>query len=122
MNEITDKIKSYQDACAHLGITPAKEDKSIKDDKIRRSALAFVKLATITKALNEGWEPDWSNTGEYKYYPWFYVESAGLVCASTGLAVSATFANLGSRLGYKTRELARYAGNQFLDLYSEILL
>lgn len=119
---ITDKIKTYEDACAHLGLTPSKADKTIKDDKIRRSALAFVKLATIAKALNDGWEPDWSNTDEYKYYPWFYVENAGLVYAYTYYSVTSTYAFIGSRLGYKTRELARYAGNQFLELYSEMLL
>lgn len=119
---ITDKIKTYEDACAHLGLTPSKADSTIKDDKIRRSALAFVKLATIAKALNEGWEPDWSNTDEYKYYPWFYVEIAGLVCAVTYSTVTNASADIGSRLGYKTRELARYAGNQFLELYSEMLL
>lgn len=121
--EITEKIKSFEDACEQLGITTQLPDLSaVADEKIRRSTLAFIKIATIVKALNEGWEPDWEDISQYKYYPWFYVENAGLVCAYAYNAVTATNAGIGSRLGYKTRALAEYAGTQFKDLYQEMLL
>ena len=39
----------------------------------RPDEIARRKLETITEALNEGWRPDWNNTNEYKYFPWFRI-------------------------------------------------
>lgn len=75
MEKITDKIKSFEDACKHLGLNP--NDLPVVDmlpEKDRKSIIAFYKLTIIIRALNEGWEPDWSNWDEWKYYNWFYVE------------------------------------------------
>ena len=75
MEKITDKIKSFEDACKHLRLNP--NDLPVVDmlpEKDRKSIIAFYKLTIIIRALNEGWEPDWSNWDECKYYNWFYVE------------------------------------------------
>ena len=32
--------------------------------------VAYQKLRIITAALNEGWEPDFTNDDEYRYYPY----------------------------------------------------
>ncbi|WP_410221907.1 hypothetical protein [Pedobacter sp.] len=72
--KITDRVKTYEDACKIFGIDPSKimltypDQLSVKD---ANSIVAFAKLQTIAKALNEGWEPDWSNANQPKYYPWF---------------------------------------------------
>lgn len=47
---ITERVKTFEDACKELG-----EDH---------------KLGIITAALNEGWEPDFTNDDEYRYYPY----------------------------------------------------
>ena len=47
---------------------------------------------------------------------------AGFSCANTNHAASTTTADVGSRLCYKTRELATYAGRQFEGLYNDFLL
>jgi len=122
--EITEKIKSFEDACQVLCIKP---DSVIPvfsinmDAKIQKSSIAFVKLATIVKALNEGWEPDWTNHDQYKYFPWFRMDSAGFAYASTNYSVAYTYANFGSRLGFKTDALCDYAKEQFKELYVEYL-
>ena len=127
MEKITEKIKSFEDACKHLGINP--NDLPAVDmlpEKDRKSITAFYKLTVIIRALNEGWEPDWSNSNEYKYYNWFYVEkgedqrSSGFRCDVTCYAV--TYTHTGSRLCFKNEELAEYAAKQFKELYREYLL
>ena len=127
MEKITEKIKSFEDACKHLGINP--NDLPAVDmlpEKDRKSITAFYKLTVIIRALNEGWEPDWSNWNEYKYYNWFYVEkgedqrSSGFRYCGTGYASAGT--NAGSRLCFKNEELAEYAAKQFKELYREYLL
>lgn len=120
------------------------------NEKDMRDLTAFLKLRIITAALNQGWAPDWTNGDEYKYYPWFclYTEDeyndlddddkekccrvvgrsggsasayGGLVCAGAGHASSYSGAHDGSRLAFKTRELALYAGKHFVDLWCDFV-
>ena len=133
--DITNRVKSYADACKVLGIEPMDED-SMKAQGFRPDEIARRQLETITEALNEGWKPNWEYTNEYKYYPYFYIEvnevktedgdtfgaSAGLSYAFAALAASRAFADLGSRLCFHNRETARYAGRTFTDLYAQILI
>lgn len=135
--DICERVKSYADACHVLGISDNEAPEVIADGGLMRpDEIARRKLETITAALNEGWKPDWNNTDEYKYYPWFYINpgkgkdpdgkpngaSAGLSCAATYGAASAAYSNFGSRLCFRDRRLAYYAGNTFTDLYAAILV
>lgn len=126
--EITDRVKSYADACKVLGIEPMNEQ-NMKAQGFRPDEIARRKLETITEALNEGWKPDWNNTDQYKYYPYFYIRenakakaAAGLSFAITYNAASYTYANIGSRLCFHDSDTARYAGNTFTELYEQILI
>ena len=121
--DITKRVKTYADACAVLGIEPMNEAVLVKLG-FTNDEIAYRKLKTIAEALNEGWRPDWANTNEYKYWPWFVYDTAtaGFSCATTPYAASHTTAYVGSRLCYKTRELAAYAGRKFAGLYNEFLL
>lgn len=121
--DITKRVKTYADACAVLGIEPMNETVLAKLG-FTKDEIAYRKLKTIAEALNEGWRPDWANSNEYKYWPWFVYNPAyaGFSCANTAGAASATSAVVGSRLCYKTRELATYAGRQFEGLYNDFLL
>lgn len=126
--EITDRVKTYEDACKVLGVEPINEQNA-KAQGFRSDEIARRKLETIAAALNEGWNPDWNNTDQYKYYPYFYIQknakgkgSAGLSCARTNYAAANTSAAFGSRLCFYASRLARYAGNQFTDLYEQILI
>ena len=126
--DICSKVKTYADACSILGVEPINEEelkaKGFRDDEIARR-----KLETITAALNEGWKPNFNDTDEYKYYPYFYIEpskslgaDAGLSFAYTPYAASITVAFIGSRLCFNTSAKARHAGNTFTDLYAAILV
>lgn len=126
--EITDRVKTYEDACKVLGVEPINEQNA-KAQGFRSDEIARRKLETIAAALNEGWKPDWNNTDQYKYYPYFYIQenakgkgSAGLSCAYTHNTATFTTAYIGSRLCFYASRLARYASNQFTDLYEQILI
>ena len=126
--EITDRVKTYEDACKVLGVEPINEQNA-KAQGFRSDEIARRKLETIAAALNEGWKPDWNNTDQYKYYPYFYIQenakgkgSAGLSCAASTSAAANTLASFGSLLCFYASRLARYAGNQFTDLYEQILI
>lgn len=70
---ITERVKTFEDACKELGedhklVQQFKAiQEAIAEDK---EATAYFKLGIITAALNEGWEPDFTNDDEYRYYPY----------------------------------------------------
>lgn len=122
--DIRKRIKTYPDACEFLGVEPIVDEVLLKLG-FTKDEIAYRKLKTIAKALNEGWEPDWTNSNQYKYWPWFvynHNNSAGFGFAHTDNAAANTATHIGSRLCFKTRELAAYAGEQFEDIYNDFLL
>lgn len=124
---ITDRVKTYADACAVLGIKETLPDVGGLRPKDRPSVTAYYKLIVIARALNEGWEPDWTNEEEPKYFPWFNFDrkknkTAGFAHAYTYSAPTYTSASLGSRLCFKTKALCEYAARQFEPLYEAWIL
>ena len=109
--KITDRVKSYEDACDVLGI-------SRKIFKGTRDEIAYKKLKVIVRALNEGWTPDFSNYDQYKYEPYFKLEKTGFVYFYY-LTWSYVITSPTSLL-FETSEKAQYAGNQFLSIYKDL--
>lgn len=120
--KITDRVKTFEDALAIVGASD--NQKILLDyngvDKDMLAAKAFLQLTIIAKALNEGWTPDWTNTSEYKYIAWF-IHKAGSGLSFRDYDYSASGTDIGSRLCFKTSELATYAGQQFENIYRDFL-
>lgn len=118
--DITNRVKSYADACKVLGIEPMDED-SMKAQGFRPDEIARRQLETITEALNEGWKPNWADTNEYKFYPWFYIgvsevqtegtngALAGLSCANANDAARLRVRLRTSALGFASTTAKRHA-------------
>lgn len=122
-DNITDRVKSFEDACQVLGISTNVPEVKGLPRKHQKAIIANYKLIVIAEALNEGWKPNWQDSDEYKYYPWFDMSNpAGVGYSLTHYAASATTAHLGSRLCLKNRELAIYFGQTFTDLFNDSLL
>lgn len=122
-DNITDRVKSFEDACQVLGISTNVPEVKGLPRKHQKAIIANYKLIVIAEALNEGWKPNWQDSDEYKYYPWFDMSNpAGVGYSSTNSAASYTTANFGSRLCLKNRELAIYFGQTFTDLFNDSLL
>lgn len=114
------KIASYEDACRVLNIQPINEEVfNIFPKEDQRSMLAYHKLTVITRALNNGWKPNWDDQNEWKYYPLFRYVNAGLSFAATNRTAASTLAYIGSRLCFPTSALAKYAAEHFADLYRD---
>jgi hypothetical protein len=116
-SKVTDRIKTFEDACRELSIDPtAAEFSTGPADEI-----ALRKVKVIVRALNEGWTPDWNNGRERKWTPWFYLDTPGFRFYDSFYGIAFSISTGGSRLCFKSEELASYAGRQFLDLYREFI-
>jgi len=115
---ITDRIKTFDDACREIGTTEEKFNKLYNN--YAYDTLAYEKLKIIIKALNEGWEPDWSNDNERKWFPYFKGSPFGF--DGTHCAFWSTASSTGSRLCLKSEELAKYCGKQFEHIYREYMM
>jgi hypothetical protein len=116
------KIKTFAGACKALGMDAKNlPDVSMLPHDQQEAIIAHYKLVIIAQALNEGWKPNWSDYNEYKYYPWFNMRSgSGLSYFDYVYWVTLTL--VGSRLCFKSRELAEYAGKNFKKLYEQYFL
>jgi hypothetical protein len=67
---VTERVKTFEDACKEMGIDAEAIQQQWQDAGITMvDEVAYQKLRIITAALNEGWEPEF-NDGEYRYYPY----------------------------------------------------
>jgi hypothetical protein len=121
------QIKTFEGACKVLGHDPVKVLPKVTGfPKAHQKALiATAKLIIINEALNfvdngkKKWMPDWNNTSEGKYYPWFYLNKPGFRLGGCDYGVAG--ASVGARLVYRTRALAEYAAKQFKTLYRDMM-
>ncbi len=119
-DKITDRIKTFEDACKATGVSIMNFNLRNAVAGLDEDEIAYQKIKIIAEALNEGWKPDYSNSSEYKYYPWFKFK-AGLGFSRSHYDDSRAYSGVGSRLVFKSSELAVYAGTQFEAEYQAYL-
>ena len=114
-------IKTFEAACKKLKLDPKKclPVVSGMPKHHQDATIAHAKLVIITEALNDGWKPDWTNGNWDKYYPWFDMSSGSGLSFCVVCVVRGSLSAVGSRLCFKSRQLAEYAGKQFKKLYKQ---
>lgn len=121
--KITDRLKTFSDVCEVLGVDQDEFNEECYDNDYTPDEKAYRQLKLIAKALNEGWTPDWKNRNEAKYFTWFEIDQkTGTGFADVDYGGWCTDAIVGSRLCFRSRELAEYAGNQFKEIYKAFML
>ena len=154
-SNVMERVKTFQDAVNELG-----DDNPLVQQfvcvcniafnnsgvKLDADIIAYLKLRIITAALNEGWEPQFTED-EYRYYPYFYLITKeeyeqlsdedkvrcvgrsydnasayrGFVYAYTHHGSAHSDPGGGVRLAFRTSKLAKYAGKQFLDIWADFV-
>lgn len=118
------KIKTFEGACKALKLDAKKVlPKVTSFPKHHQEALtAHAKLVIIVEALNEGWKPNWLDHNQPKFFAWFFHDNKpGSAFSFNGCDYGYNCANayVGSRLCFKDKETAMYAGKQFEKLYKQ---
>lgn len=88
---VMERIKSFEKALDEVELTDDEKhilqifkDLNAKDAQVT-STFAHFQLCIIARALNEGWTPDWTDSNQYKYYPWMkYTEGVGFSYGDCG--------------------------------------
>ena len=141
---VMDRVKTFEDACIETGTDIQAFNEMTKN--LDEHVVTYMKLSIIVKALNEDDKFPYFTKDEWRYYPYFWLytkdeyekmndkdrekisrvlfrsyadaySSGGVACASARYGASFTHSLVGARLVFKNRELALYAGKQFIDLY-----
>ncbi|MFV5697782.1 hypothetical protein ACM55H_05385 [Flavobacterium sp. ZT3R17] len=112
LKDVKDRIKNFDDVLAENGISREDFETSCKGLEPDEIAYRMAKLVCI--AFNEGWLPDWTNSNEYKYAPYFRMgSSSGVGFSYHDYDVWAASSGVGSRLCFKSSDLASHAGKLF---------
>lgn len=109
-------IKTFEDACQAIGLTYTAPLVPGATEDMLKAIVVHHKLMIIAQALNGDWKPNWNDGNEYKWYPWFNMKNGFSFNGSDG---GYQHSYVGSRLCFRSEEIADYAGTQFLDLYKE---
>lgn len=148
--DIKERVKTFTDALRVLG-TPEElisDDFFKEQEKLGEDVVAMLKLRVIAEALNDGWKPTFDGS-RCRYYPWFYIYTkeeyeklnkdekkkcrvvsrssnyanayGGVVYSYAFGASSVSHTHVGSRIVFKTRELAEYCEKQFIDIWEKFL-
>ncbi len=117
--KIIDRIKTFEDACNELGISND-SCRPIFDEDEDPDEIAYKKLKVIIAAVNEGWKPDWTDTNQKKWYPWFAL-SSGFGFSHSYYHDTYAYTAVGSRLCFPSQELSDYVATQFIDLYKQFI-
>ncbi len=109
-------VFTFEQACLKLNITPL----GLTGNEFIDAAY---RLSIIILAINEGWEPNWDDQDEYKWYPWFEMGNRNIIYlrpyhSRNNLGRSI----MGSNMCLKSPQLAQYMGTQFYSLYQSFML
>ena len=111
-------IKTYEDAV---------KARKVDDDDIiyptdRPHIVTYKKICHIIKVINNGWVPNWSDSNQRKYFPWFAVSPSGSGFSVSACDYHSSNSSVGSRLLTDTSEKASYLASQLQYLYIQYLL
>ena len=151
------EIKTFDDACEALGENNklveayrhaiggvSDGDEENFKELVGVDTVAYLKLRIIIAAINEGWEPKFTED-EYRWFPWFYLYTedeyrnfsdekkrrcvgragynanaySGLVFADSVSASASSNTFYGARLAFESEEKAEYAGETFRELWAD---
>jgi hypothetical protein len=121
MKDVFERINTVEDAIKELG--ESDDDviilKKLQDVLPNDShPVAHQKVVVLTKAFNEGWLPDWNNSNQEKYYPWFDM-GGSYWFRFNDFDIWRSRSVVGSRLCFILSEVANHVGKQFIKLYKD---
>lgn len=126
-------IKTWEDACKVHGINPTQlPEVSMIPKKFQDWIINTYKMGIITEAINTDengkvWIPNWNDSNEYKYFPWFEIKATKAKPSGVGFSRSnygdwRTGTDVGSRLCFDSSSKVNHVQKYFEDIFIEMFL
>ena len=118
-------ITTVEKAFEKCGYDPkAMPDLSGLPEQIRNALMSAYLLMVVFEAINDGWQPDFTDSGQVRYFPWPVVSRSGLGFSHSycDCDYGHTVAPVGSRLCTDSSAKALFILDQFQDLWKTWLL
>jgi len=75
----------------------------------------FEKECKVVAFYNKGWKPNWKDSNERKWYPYFYMDNFRL----DDVSCSTSYSDVSSRLCFKKEEDAREAVEKYFEIFKQ---
>ena len=138
------RIKTFEDAMQATGMTLPLDANQLS--LLPKSVVAYMKLRIIAYALNDLSNP---KIGKKRWFPWFNIytqkeidkmddkkkkklwiirgnssddANCGLALSTSDYIWSSSLADISACLAVKTRTLAEYFGQQFIDIWADYMI
>ena len=118
------EVLDFESACKITGNDPGKLP-IVKEipPKHRNRIVADYKLSIIAEALGGG-NPDYTDTNQYKYFPYFEVKAdkkrkSGFGLSYCGYVSWYSISVVGVRLCFPNWDQAKFFGNHFIGLHKD---
>jgi len=117
---IMERVKTIEDAFEVTG-RPKVDFSNVPED-LRAYFENQYNAVVVTEALNEGYKPNWDNSREPKWRPWFVMSPSSFRFDDADYVRSYAYAGTGSRLCSPSEEIARYSAQQFKEIWKGVQL
>ncbi len=112
----------FEEACLSLGITNSVPEVSLLSERDQKAITAFYMLSVIIQWVNEGWQANFKDYTQRKWYPYFYLDNSGLSASDAVGVFSGAGTDVGARLAFKSKSSAIEWAKKLLPLYEDYLL
>ncbi len=119
-----EKFDSFEKCCQALGLDPENclPDVSKVPQHHQEAITSLTKLVIISEAVNDGWKPNWDDSNEEKWLPWFDMEvdsnnPSGFRFIVSRFGRTTSNSAGGSRLCFETEEQSDFVGKHYEDLW-----
>ena len=116
------QIESFEESLQKTGLPVV--DYSNHPEKLREYFERQYQAVVVTEAINDGWVADYNDPTQKKWFPVFVADSSspsGFVFLCSGCTCSDASAGDASRLCFKSKADADYAGKTFTEIYAGII-
>lgn len=118
----------YEDACKHLGMeAKTLNDFSFLPENQRQYMYSQHRVVTVLDVAKEGDDAmDWNDDDQYKYSPWWDMETYGDAPTGSGFAFYVcgfghSLTDVGSRLSSLSRETTTYVAEVMIEDYRVLM-
>lgn len=118
----TELLEFVKTACKNQGLdfeTDIPYKTPVNGHQKALNAMAMMLIGA--KEIRGDWEPDWDNSSQAKYFPYYNMTSSGLGFSDTGYVCWVTFTSVGSRLCFPTKQQSDKFGKMFFPITKDFL-